>query len=70
MKILATTTIIMLIAFWPAAAPADTFRIHYTLRGSGRDITIQADSTQEARQFIRDAVPGAMVTSVHRIKKG
>ena len=26
-------------------ALADTFRVHYSIRGSGRDITVQAEST-------------------------
>jgi hypothetical protein len=60
----------MLAALLPAAAFADTFRVHYTLRGSGREITVQADSSAEARRTMKDIIRGAVVTSVHRIKKG
>jgi hypothetical protein len=27
----------------------DTFRVHYSVRGSGRDVTVQAESSDEAR---------------------
>jgi hypothetical protein len=31
-------------------ALADTFRAHYSIRGSGRDITVHAESSAEARR--------------------
>ena len=37
-------------------------------RGSGRDITVQADSSSEARQTVIDMFPGALVTGVRRVK--
>jgi hypothetical protein len=48
---------------------ADTFRVHYGVRGSGRDITVQAESSSEARRTVMDMFPGAVVTGVHRIRK-
>ena len=36
---------------------ADSFRIHYSLRGSGRDVTVQAESSAEARQTVIGDVP-------------
>jgi hypothetical protein len=48
---------------------ADTFRVHYSIRGSGRDITIQADSPSEARRTVMDMFPGAVVTGVSHIRK-
>jgi hypothetical protein len=48
---------------------ADTFRVHYSIRGSGRDITVQAESSSEARRTVMDMFPGAVVTGVHRIRK-
>ena len=39
-----------------------------TIRGSGRDITVQAESSAEARRTVMDMFPGAVVTGVHRIK--
>ena len=33
-----------------SAAFADTYRVHYSIRGSGRDITVQAKSSSEARR--------------------
>jgi hypothetical protein len=51
-----------------SSAFADTFRVHYSIRGSGRDITIQAESSSEARRVVMDMFPGAVVTGVHRVK--
>jgi hypothetical protein len=50
-------------------ALADTFRLHYSIRGSGRDVTIQADSPSEARRTVMDMFPGAVVTGCRRIGK-
>jgi hypothetical protein len=52
-----------------SSAWADTFRIHYSIRGSGRDVTVQAESSGEARRTVMDMFPGALVTGVHRIRK-
>ena len=46
---------------------ADTFRVHYSLRGSGRDITVQAESSSEARQTVMEMFPSAVVTGVKRV---
>ena len=47
---------------------AGSFRVHYSIRGSGRDITVQAESSAEARRTVMEMFPGAVVTVVHRIK--
>jgi hypothetical protein len=47
---------------------ADTFRVHYSIRGSGRDVTVQAASSAEARRTVMDIFPGAVVTGVSRIR--
>jgi hypothetical protein len=47
---------------------ADTFRVHYSIRGSGRDITVQAESPSEARRTVMDMFPGAVVTGVSRAR--
>ena len=47
---------------------ADTYRVHYSIRGSGRDITVQAESSAEARRMVMEMFPGAVVTGVRRIK--
>jgi hypothetical protein len=36
------------------------------VRGSDRDITVQAESSAEARRTLMDLIPGAVVTGVHR----
>jgi hypothetical protein len=63
-KIIAFTIALLILS----SAWAGTFRVHYSLRGSGRDITIQADSSSEARRTVMDMFPGAVVTGVRRIK--
>jgi hypothetical protein len=50
-------------------ALADTFRVHYSIRGSGRDITVQAESSAEARRTVMEMFPGAVVTGVSRVKR-
>ena len=50
------------------SALADTFRVHYNVRGSGRDITVQAESSAEARRTVMDLIPGCVVTGAHRVK--
>jgi hypothetical protein len=66
MKIKLIVIALLLLA---SSAFADTFRVHYSIRGSGRDITVQAESSAEARRTVMDMFPGAVVTGVHRIKK-
>ena len=50
------------------SAFAGSFRVHYSVRGSGRDVTVQAESSAEARRTVMDMFPGAVVTGVHRVK--
>jgi hypothetical protein len=52
-----------------ASAFADSYRVHYSIRGSGRDITVQAGSSSEARRTVMDMFPGAVVTGLHRVGK-
>ena len=49
------------------SALADSYRVHYSIRGSGRDITVQAESSAEARRTVMDMFPGEVVTGVHRL---
>ena len=51
------------------SAFAGTIRVHYNVRGSGRDVTVQAESSAEARRVVMDMFPGAVVTGVRRVKK-
>ena len=64
-KALTTLLALLLLA---SSAFAGTFRVHYSIRGSGRDITVQAESSAEARRTVMDMFPGAVVTGVHRVK--
>jgi hypothetical protein len=47
---------------------ADSYRVHYSIRGSGRDIMVQAESAPQARRTVMEMFPGAVVTGVHRIR--
>jgi hypothetical protein len=51
-----------------STALADSYRVHYSIRGAGRDVTVQAESSDEARRVVIDMFPGASVTGVRRIK--
>ena len=60
-------SIILAVAF-AGAAYADSFRVHYSIRGAGRDVTVQAESAAEARRVVMDMFPGAVVTGAHRVR--
>jgi hypothetical protein len=47
---------------------ADSYRVHYSIRGSGREVTVQAESSAEARRVVMEMFPGAVATGVNRIK--
>ena len=47
---------------------ADSYRVHYSIRGSGREVTVQAESSAEARPVVMEMFPGAVATGVNRIK--
>jgi hypothetical protein len=47
---------------------ADTFRVHYSIHGAGKDVIVNADSSDDARYTVEDMFPGAVVTGVRRIK--
>ena len=61
--------VVLLLLLLASSAFADTFRVHYSVRGSGRNITVQAESSAEARRTVMEMIPGAVVTGVHRVKK-
>ena len=65
MKIIISISIALLLA---GSALADTYRVSYTLRGSGKKITILAESSSEARRTVMDMFPGCYVTGAHKIK--
>jgi hypothetical protein len=50
------------------AAFADTFRVTYTHRGLVQRITVQAESTHEARRVVQALFPGCYVTGAHRVR--
>jgi len=51
------------------SAFADSYRVHYSVRGSGRDVTVQAESSAEARRTVMEMFgKNCVVTGLHRIK--
>jgi hypothetical protein len=50
------------------SALAASYRVHYSLRGSGHDITVQAQSSADARRTVMGMFPGAVVTGIHKVK--
>ena len=60
--------VLIFLFFLSGSAWADTFRVHYSIRGGGRDVTVQAEWSAEARRIVRDLFPGAVVTGVDRVK--
>jgi hypothetical protein len=62
-----TLTAALLLAL-AGVAFADTYRVSYSLRGSGRKITVQAESSAEARRTVQAIIPGAVVTGAHRVR--
>jgi hypothetical protein len=67
MKALAIVILAAIIA--ASAMATDTFRVHYNVLGSGRDISVQAESSDEARRTVQDVIAGAVVMGVHRINR-
>jgi hypothetical protein len=49
------------------AALADSFRVTYTHRGLIKRITVQAESSAEARRTVQDLFQGCYVTGASRI---
>ncbi len=66
MKQLATTAV--LLVFLAGSALAGSYRVTYSLRGSGKRITVQAESTAEARRVVKDLFPQAVVTGAHKVR--
>ena len=66
MKLFAITLIAL--ASLAGSAFAGSFRVTYSIHGSGKRITVQAESTQEARRTVMDMFPGAVVTGTHKIR--
>jgi hypothetical protein len=66
MKKLALTAVLLFTL--AGAAFGDSYRVTYTRRGLIERITIQAESSQEARRVVMAILPGAVVTGAYRVK--
>ena len=67
MKQLITILCSLLIAGSAFAGSAKSYRVHYTIHGSGKDIIVQADSSDDARRTVEDMFPDGYVTGVKQI---
>ena len=67
MKATTSLAILLLLAL-PLTGWAGSFRVHYSINGSRRDITVLAESSSEARRTVIDLFPGAVVTGVSRLR--
>jgi hypothetical protein len=61
--------LILILLLIGSNAMADLYRVHYSIRGSGKNITVNAESSAEARRVVMDMFPGAVVTGAHKIRK-
>ena len=50
------------------SAFADTYRVSYTYHGLGKQITVQAKSSQEARNTVKDLFPTCYVTGAQKVR--
>jgi hypothetical protein len=64
-RLILTAALLLALA---GVAFADSYRVTYSLRGSGRKIMVQAESSAEARRVVQDLFPGATVTGAHRVR--
>jgi hypothetical protein len=48
---------------------ADQFKVHYSIHGSGKDVIVNADSSDDTRYTVQNMFPDAVVTGFRRIRK-
>ena len=60
---------LLMLVTMASAVFADTFRVTYTNRGLIKRITVQAESSAEARRTVMDMFAAAVVTGAHRVGK-
>jgi hypothetical protein len=61
--------IIVLLLFCQSVCMADLYRVHYSIHGNGKDIRVEASSSDDARYTVQDMFPDAVVTGVSKIGK-
>lgn len=67
MKRIATT--FLALAFMAGSAFAGSYRCTYTHRGLIQRITVQAESTAEARRTVQALFPGCYVTGAQKVRQ-
>jgi hypothetical protein len=68
MQRLPLTAVLFLALALAGAAFAGTYRVSYTLNGLGKRITVLAESSQGARNTVKDLFPGCYVTGAQKVK--
>jgi hypothetical protein len=63
-----TILTLIALAILAGSAFAGSYRVTYTAGGLIQRITVQAESTQEARRTVQNLFPGAVVTGAHKTK--
>ena len=59
---------ILMMFLLATSALGGQYKVHYNVRGSGRDIVVSADSSSQARYTVQDMFPSAIVTGVSKKK--
>jgi hypothetical protein len=63
-----TTGVALLLTCASALAKDVRWRVHYSIGGNGHDAIVPAESSVQARREVMDMFPGAVVTTVSRVK--
>ena len=63
------TTLALALVMLAGSAFAGSYRVTYTAGGLIQRITVQAESTQEARRTVQNLFPGCYVTGAHKVGK-
>jgi hypothetical protein len=60
--------ILMISASTLLAQVVHQYKVHYSLNGAGHDITVNAETSSEARYTVMAMIPEATVTGARRVK--
>jgi len=50
------------------SAPADQFKVTTPSMDSGKDVIVNAETSDDARYIVKNMIPGAVVTGVRTVK--
>jgi len=55
------TKILLVLLLSAQLVQADQFKVHYSIHGSGKDIIVSANNSDDARYTVQDMFPSAVV---------